>query len=78
MKRGKDQRRFQARKHKEKTRKFFKDVLKRPELAEDDRFVGIESGVHSRRCSCPMCKRGKNPRKEQHDDLVEEINDDEN
>ena len=59
---SKAENRFQEEKHKEKTRKLIKDVWQKPELAEDERFVGIEAGVHSRRCSCPMCRSGrKNP-----------------
>lgn len=54
--------RFQEEKHKRKARKLIKDVWREPELADDEKFVGIEAGVHSRRCSCPMCKRSrKNP-----------------
>ena len=54
--------RFQEEKHKKKTRKLIKDVWHEPVLAEDEKFVGIEAGVHSKRCSCPMCKRSrKNP-----------------
>ena len=54
--------RLQKQKRKRKTRKLIRDVWREPELAEDERFVGIEAGVHSRRCSCPMCRRSrKNP-----------------
>lgn len=54
--------RFQEEKHKKRAKKLIKDVWHEPELANDEKFVGIEAGVHSRRCSCPMCKRGrKNP-----------------
>ncbi len=54
--------RFQEQKHKKKAKKLIKDVWREPELAEDERFVGIEAGVHSRRCSCSMCRRSrKNP-----------------
>ena len=54
--------RFQEEKHKRKAKKLIKDVWREPELAENEKFVGIEAGVHSRRCSCPMCKRSrKNP-----------------
>ena len=54
--------RFQEEKHKRKAKKLIKDVWREPELANDEKFVGIEAGVHSRRCSCYMCKRNrKNP-----------------
>ncbi len=58
----KSENRFQEQKHKKRTKKLIKDVWREPELAKDEKFVGIEAGVHSRRCSCPMCKRSrKNP-----------------
>lgn len=60
---GRAGRRFQAVKHKERARRLIRDVLHRPGLARDARFVGIEAGVHSRRCSCPMCKKGPDPRR---------------
>lgn len=55
----KAERRHQAEKHKEKARKLIKEVWHDPNLAEDDRFVGIEAGVHSDRCSCPMCQTSR-------------------
>ncbi len=60
----KEENRFQERKHKEKARKLIKDVWHEPELADDGRFVGVWAGVHGRKCSCPMCKKGKNPKKD--------------
>lgn len=61
---SKEENRFQEQKHKKRVRKLIKDVWKEPGLADDDRFVGVMSGVHGRKCSCPMCKKGKNPKKE--------------
>lgn len=55
----KAERRHQDEKHKEKARKLIKDVWHNPEQAEDDRFVGIEAGVHSDRCSCSMCQTSR-------------------
>ena len=57
-----EENRFQDEKHKKRARKLIKDVWHNPDLAKDEKFVGIEAGVHSRRCSCPMCRRTrKNP-----------------
>ena len=53
------QTRFQEAKHKAKTRRLIKDVWRKPELAKDERFVGVEAGVHSDRCSCPMCRTSR-------------------
>lgn len=57
--RSKEERRALEQKHKQKTKKLIKNVWKRPELAEDERFVGIETGVHSDRCSCSMCQTSR-------------------
>lgn len=54
--------RFEEWKKKRKTKRILREAWCEPSLAEDEKFVGIEAGVHSRRCSCDMCKRGrKNP-----------------
>ena len=59
---SKAENRFEDEKRKKRTRKLLKNIWHDAELADDDRFVGIEAGVHSRRCSCDMCKRSrKNP-----------------
>lgn len=55
----KAERRRQAEKHKEKTKRLVKLVWHEQELADDDKFIGIESGVHSDRCSCPMCQTSR-------------------
>ena len=47
--------RFQEEKHKVKIRRFLKDVLHYYDKVSDDKFVGIETSVHGKRCSCPMC-----------------------
>jgi len=51
--------RFQEEKHKRKTIHVIRDIWREPGLAKDKRFVGIESHVHSKRCSCPMCSRSR-------------------
>lgn len=56
---SKEENRFQEQKHKKKAKKLIKDVWNNPDLADDERFVGIEAGVHSRRCSCSMCKKSR-------------------
>lgn len=59
---SKAENRFQEQKHKKKTIHIIKDIWREPNLAKDEKFVGIEAGVHSKRCSCPMCSRSrKNP-----------------
>ena len=59
---SKAENRFEDEKRKKRTRKLLRNIWHDAELADDDRFVGIEAGVHSRRCSCDMCKRSrKNP-----------------
>lgn len=59
---SKEENRFQEEKHKRKAKKIIKDIWHNPDLANNEKFVGIEAGVHSRRCSCPMCRRTrKNP-----------------
>ena len=84
MTRGKADNRFQDRKHKEKTKRMIKEVWNEPEKADDEKFVGIEAGVHGARCSCPMCqtsrknpwaKKDKLPAKERRDllDAKEQI-----
>ena len=55
----KAERRRQAEKHKEKTKRLVKLVWHEPELSDDDKFIGIEAGVHSDRCSCPMCQTSR-------------------
>ena len=60
---SKAENRFQEAKHKRKTQRLIKDVWQRPELADDARFVGVQTGVHARPCSCFLCKRGENKRK---------------
>jgi len=57
--RGKAERRFEEEKRKERTRRLIRDVWDDPERSEDGRFVGIEAGTHSRRCSCPMCRTSR-------------------
>ena len=52
-----EENRFQDAKHKKKAQRILKDVLHEPERAGDKKTVGIEAGVHSRRCSCSLCKR---------------------
>ena len=55
----KAERRHLAEKRKAKTKRLVKDVWHDPERAEDKRFIGIEAGVHSDRCSCPMCQTSR-------------------
>lgn len=63
---------------------MIKEVWNEPEKADDEKFVGIEAGVHGVRCSCPMCqtsrknpwaKKDKLPAKERRDllDAKEQI-----
>ena len=80
---SKAENRFENEKRKKRTRKLLRNIWHDAELADDDRFVGIEAGVHSRRCSCDMCKRSrKNPWKKGDGKLTRQerrmLEDDEN
>lgn len=52
---SKEENRFEERKHKDKQRKYLRDVLKDADRFDDDSFIGKMSHVHGVPCSCPMC-----------------------